>query len=59
MVIVAATTALATAPSVMNAFAEQPRDCFHKGTGEELESCDDERGNNSVSCNRGGNQCRD
>jgi hypothetical protein len=59
MVVVAAIAALATAPATLNVNAEQPRDCFHKGTGEELDSCDDEKGNNSIDCNRGGQQCRD
>jgi len=58
-VIIAATTVLATAPAALNAMAAQPRNCFHKGTGESLDSCDDEHGNNAISCNRGGQQCRD
>jgi hypothetical protein len=58
MVVVAAIAALATAPTALNANADQPRDCFHKGTGDEID-CDDEKGNNASSCNRGGQQCRD
>jgi len=58
MVVVAAIAALATAPAALNVYADQPRDCFHKGTGDEID-CDDEKGNNAIDCNRGGNQCRD
>jgi hypothetical protein len=58
-VIITATVALAIAPSVLTASASQPRDCFHKGTGDELDSCDDQHGKNSINCNRGGQQCRD
>jgi hypothetical protein len=62
MVVVAAIAAIATAPTALNANAdrggEQPRDCFHKGTGDEID-CDDEKGNNANSCNKGGQQCRD
>jgi hypothetical protein len=62
-VVIAATTALATAPAALdavmhNADAAQPRDCFHKGTGDEID-CSDARGSNSINCNRGGNQCTD
>jgi hypothetical protein len=63
VVILAITGIIATAATTMvhnavPAHADQPRDCFHKGTGEEI-NCDDEKGNNAVSCNRGGQQCRD
>ena len=58
MVIIAATAALATAPAALDAMAAQPRDCFHKGTGDAID-CSDARGSNSINCNRGGNQCTD
>ena len=58
-VIIAATAALAIAPTALNALAAQPRNCFHKGTGDQLGDCSDEHGNNAISCNRGGQQCRD
>ena len=57
-VIIAATAGLATAPAALDAMADQPRECFHKGTGESID-CSDVRGSNSINCNRGGNQCRD
>ena len=57
-VIIAETLSLAIAPSALNAMASQPRDCFHKGTGDEI-SCTDVNGKNSNNCNRGGQQCRD
>jgi hypothetical protein len=64
VVILAITAFIATAATTMvlnatPADAAQPRDCFHKGTGDELDSCNDEHGNNAISCNRGGQQCRD
>ena len=64
VVILAITAFIATAATMMvlNAtpvHADQPRDCFHKGTGEKLDSCNDEKGNNAISCNKGGQQCRD
>jgi hypothetical protein len=63
VVILAITAFIATAATtmVLNATpvdAAQPRNCFHKGTGEQI-SCSDENGNNAISCNRGGQQCRD
>jgi hypothetical protein len=63
VVIVAITAFIATAATtmVLNATpvqADQPRECFHKGTGEEID-CEDRRGSNAIDCNRGGNQCRD
>ena len=63
VVILAVTAFIATAATAMVLYAtpvhaDQPRDCFHKGTGEEI-NCDDEKGNNAVSCNKGGQQCRD
>jgi hypothetical protein len=57
-VIITATVALAIAPSILTASASQPRDCFHKGTGDEID-CGDTHGSNSINCNRGGNQCHD
>jgi hypothetical protein len=58
-VVITSIVALAIAPSTLTASASQPRDCFHKGTGDKLDSCDDEKGDNSISCNKGGHQCRD
>jgi hypothetical protein len=57
-VIITAIVALAIAPSALTASASQPRDCFHKGTGDEI-PCEDTHGKNSINCNRGGQQCRD
>jgi hypothetical protein len=57
-VIITATVALAIAPSVLTASASQPRDCFHKGTGDPID-CTNEKGDNAISCNKGGHQCRD
>jgi hypothetical protein len=57
-VIIAATAVLATAPAALNAMAAQPRECFHKGTGDEI-SCSDTHGSNAINCNRGGQQCSD
>jgi hypothetical protein len=59
-VIITATVALAIAPSVLTASADQPRTCVHKGTGDELDSCNDVHGKNSINCNPSGkNQCHD
>ena len=57
-VIITATVALAIAPSVLTASASQPRDCFHKGTGDAID-CNDVNGKNSINCNRGHQQCHD
>jgi len=57
-VVIAATASLAVAPAILTASASQPRDCFHKGTGDEID-CNDTHGSNSFNCNRGGNQCHD
>jgi hypothetical protein len=57
-VIIAAAVSLAIAPSASNVFASQPRDCFHRGNGDEID-CGDQHGNNAINCNRGGNQCTD
>jgi hypothetical protein len=58
-VIITATVALAIAPSVLTASADQPRTCFHKGTGDSVD-CGDTHGSNSINCNPSGkNQCHD
>jgi hypothetical protein len=58
-VIITATVALAIAPILLTASADQPRRCFHKGTGEEI-PCGDVKGKNSNNCNPSGkNDCHD
>ncbi len=59
-VIIAATVALAIAPTTLrSAMADQPRTCFHKGTGDAVD-CSTQKGDNQFSCNPSGkNQCRD
>jgi hypothetical protein len=59
-VIITATVALAVAPLTLStASADQPRKCFHKGTGDSID-CGDTHGSNSINCNPSGkNDCHD